>query len=69
MENPRFVAGDFGTSFIDRETTLIDDMRKISSREQALEDKLSQIFDERRRIAAAAVAAVIAQLQQSSQLK
>lgn len=69
MENPRFVAGDFGTSFIDRETTLVDDMRAIISREKALEDKLSQIFDEKRRVVAVAAAAVIAQIQQSTQSK
>ncbi len=67
MENPRFVSGDFGTSFIDRETTLADDMRAITSREKALEDKLSLIFNENRRVAAAAAAAMIAQLQQSTQ--
>ncbi|MEW6142307.1 MAG: acetyl-CoA carboxylase biotin carboxylase subunit [Chloroflexota bacterium] len=69
MENPRFVAGDFGTSFVDRETTLVEDMRAIVSREEALEDKLSQIFDEKRRVAAAAAAAIIVQLQQSAQSK
>jgi len=67
MENPRFVSGDFGTSFIDRETTLVDDMRAITSREKALEDKLSLIFNEKRRVAAAAAAAIVAQLQQSTQ--
>ncbi|MCX8126075.1 MAG: acetyl-CoA carboxylase biotin carboxylase subunit, partial [Dehalococcoidia bacterium] len=66
MENPRFVAGDFGTSFIDRESTLLNDMQAIISREKALEDKLSQIFDEKRRVAAATAAAIIAQLHQNA---
>ena len=32
MENPRFVIGDLSTRFIDRESTLIDDMRRIMAR-------------------------------------
>jgi pyruvate carboxylase subunit A len=63
MENPRFVAGELGTSFIDRETTLLDDMKVIMAREKPLEEKLSQIFDEKKRAAALAVAAVVAQYQ------
>ena len=56
MENPRFIAGDLGTHFISRETSLLDDMKKIMEREQPLEEKLSYIFDPKRR--AAAIAAV-----------
>jgi pyruvate carboxylase subunit A len=58
MENPRFVVGDLSTSFIERETTLLYDMKRISTREKPLEEKLSQIFEDRKK--AAAIAAVTA---------
>jgi pyruvate carboxylase subunit A len=61
MENPRFAAGDLSTKFIDRETTLIDDMKQIMSREQPLEDRLSQIFESRKKAAAIAAVAAITQ--------
>lgn len=66
MENPRFVAGELATSFIDRETTLIDDMRSIMGREKPLEEKLSQIFEEKKKVAAVAAATIVAQLQRNS---
>jgi pyruvate carboxylase subunit A len=58
MENAHFVSGELGTHFIDRESTLIDDMKKIMDREKPLEEKLSQIFAEKNRVAA--IAAVTA---------
>jgi pyruvate carboxylase subunit A len=58
MENPRYVVGDLSTSFIERETTLLYDMKRISAREKPLEEKLSQIFEDRKK--AAAIAAVTA---------
>ena len=61
MENPRFIAGDLTTSFIERETTLIPDMQQIMEREKPLSEKLSEIFDQNRRIAA--IAAVTAMTQ------
>ncbi len=62
MENPRFFAGDLSTSFIEKETTLLEDMKNIMSREQALEEKLSAIFEPKKRAAAiAAVMAVVSQ--------
>ncbi len=69
MNNPRFVAGDLGTHFIDRETHLIDDMKRIMEEEKPLEEKLSLIFDERRIVAASAVAAILSQLEISRQTK
>lgn len=63
MNNPSFVAGDLGTHFIDRETHLIEDMKRIMEEEKQLEQKLSGIFDERRVVAASAVAAILTQLQ------
>jgi pyruvate carboxylase subunit A len=61
MENPRFVAGDLSTHFIDHENTLIEDMKNIMAREKPLEEKLSEIFEARKK--AAAVAAVTAAMQ------
>lgn len=58
MNNPRFIAGDLTTSFLERETTLIEDMKHVMEQEKPLEEKLSEIFDQNRRIAA--IAAVTA---------
>lgn len=69
MNNPSFVAGDLGTHFIDRETHLFEDMRRILEDEKRLADKLSGIFDERRVVAASAVAAILTQLQNERKTK
>jgi len=61
MENPRFVAGDLSTHFIDRETTLIEDMHRIMAREKPLEEKLSQIFEAKKTAAAIAAVSAVAQ--------
>lgn len=67
MENPRFMAGDLSTHFIEHETTLLEDMKSIMAREKPLEEKLSAIFEARRRVAAiAAVTAVTSQTRSSS---
>jgi pyruvate carboxylase subunit A len=62
MENPRFVKGELGTHFIDRETTLIEDMKRIMEKEKPLEEKLSHLFEEKRRIAAISAVAAITQM-------
>jgi pyruvate carboxylase subunit A len=62
MENPRFVKGELGTHFIDSETTLIEDRNKITEREKPLEEKLSHLFGEKRRIAAISAVAAITQM-------
>ena len=67
LQNPRFVAGDLGTHFITKETTLLDDMKRIMEVEKPLEEKLSHIFQEKGRIAA--IAAVTAITQTYSQQK
>ena len=69
MENPRFVKGELGTHFIDKETTLPEDMKKIIEREKPLEQKLSHLFEEKRRIAAIAAVAAITQLHCDAQSK
>ena len=62
MENPRFVKGELGTHFIEKETTLMDDMKAIQEREKPLEEKLSHLFEGKRRIAAVAAVAAITQM-------
>ena len=62
MENPRFVKGELGTHFIDSETTLIEDMKRMMEREKPLEEKLSHLFGEKRRIAAISAVAAITQM-------
>lgn len=60
MENERFIKGELGTHFIDNETTLIDDMKRIMEQQKPLQQKLSHLSDEKKKIAAiAAVAAMV----------
>jgi len=61
MENPRFIKGELGTHFIDSETTLIEDMKQIMEREKPLEEKLSRIFERKKRTAAIAAVSAITQ--------
>ena len=69
MENPRFVKGELGTHFIEKETTLMDDMKAIQEREKPLEEKLSHLFEGKRRIAAVAAVAAITQMHRYTQPK
>lgn len=69
MENPRFVKGELGTHFIERETTLLDDMKGIMGREKPLEEKLSHIFEGKKRIAAIAAVAALTQMHRHTQSK
>ena len=66
MENPRFVKGELETRFIDLETDLLDDMKKIADRERPLVEKLSQVFDEKKKAAVAGALAVVTQMIQNS---
>jgi pyruvate carboxylase subunit A len=61
MENPRFVKGQLGTHFIEHETTLVEDMRAIMEREEPLEGKLSDVSQDRKRMAAIAAVAAVTQ--------
>jgi pyruvate carboxylase subunit A len=65
MENPRFVAGELETRFIELETELLEDMKKIADREKPLVDKLSKVFDEKRKAAVGAALAVVTQMLQN----
>ena len=61
LENPRFFDGDFSTHFIANETSLLEDTRRIMEREQPLEEKLTEIFDQKRKVAAVAAVAAVTQ--------
>ncbi len=45
MENPRFVSGNLDTGFIQRETGLQVNMKRIMERDYPLIERLSEIFD------------------------
>jgi pyruvate carboxylase subunit A len=62
MENERFISGELTTHFIENETSLLENMKRIIERDKPMEERLSQIFDERKRIAAIAAAVVTRQL-------
>ena len=62
MENPRFVKGELGTHFIDKETTLLADMKRIMEREKPLAERLSRVLEEKRRIAAISAVAALSQM-------
>ena len=62
MENPRFVKGELGTHFIDAETTLTEEIKRIMEQKKPLGEKLSHKGDEKRKIAAIAAVAVITQM-------
>ncbi len=62
MENRRFAKGELGTHFIDEEVTLIDEAKKIAEQEQQLRERLFRPSDEKRKIAAIAVAAAMTRM-------
>jgi pyruvate carboxylase subunit A len=62
MENPRFIAGEIGTHFIDSEAALIDDMKRIAEQNRQLRDKMTHLSGDKKKIAAIAAAAVMAQM-------
>ncbi len=44
MENPDFVAGNFGTHFLEHETDLLEQMRHIEQRDRTAVEKLKETF-------------------------
>jgi pyruvate carboxylase subunit A len=62
MANSRFAKGELGTHFIDQEVTLAEDMKRIAEREPLLREKLSRLYDEKKKIAAIAVAAAVSRM-------
>jgi pyruvate carboxylase subunit A len=69
MENSRFVRGELGTHFIDREATLLEDMKRIIEREKPLEEKLSHLLEEKKRIAAISAVAAFSQMRRQMEGK
>jgi len=63
MENPRYVAGELETGFIDKETGLLDDIKRIVEQGDSLVEKLPQPLSEKKKIAAIAAVAAITQMQ------
>ncbi|RJR48453.1 MAG: acetyl-CoA carboxylase biotin carboxylase subunit [Desulfobacteraceae bacterium] len=62
MDNPRFVKGELDTGFIEREETLLEEVKRVMDEEAWLGGKLTSLPDEKKKIAAvAAVAALIRQ--------
>ena len=62
MEKPRFIKDELGTHFIDSETTLVEDMKRMMEREKPLEGELPHPFEEKKRITAIASIAVLTQI-------
>jgi len=56
MENRRFVKGELGTHFIDQEIGLTEDIRRIAESESSIQERLSHLFDDKKRVAAIAAA-------------
>jgi len=61
MKNPRFISGDLSTYFLERETALPDEMKRVVEQEMSLEKKLPRLSHERRRAAAIAAVTALAQ--------
>lgn len=62
MNNPRFVKGELGTHFIDSETNLIEEMRRIIQSEKSLEEKIASVSEEKKRVAAISAVAAFTQM-------
>jgi pyruvate carboxylase subunit A len=63
MANPRFIRGELGTHFIENETTLMDDMKQLMAQANNLEDKVSGIVSDKKKIAAIAAVSAFARKQ------
>ena len=44
MENPKFIAGDLHTDFLEQEKTLFEDMLRIKERDRAAVERLKETF-------------------------
>ncbi len=62
MRNERFVKGELGTHFIEQETTLIEDMKRIVEQEKSLRDKLPDLLIDKKKVAALAAATAAARI-------
>jgi pyruvate carboxylase subunit A len=61
MENRRFARGELGTHFIEQEGSLTEDMRRIAESESSIQERLSHLFDDKKRVAAIAAALRVSQ--------
>jgi pyruvate carboxylase subunit A len=59
LENERFIKGELETHFIEKETFLLDEMKRIMERDRPLWEKMDGGTDRKKRAAAIAVAAVV----------
>ncbi len=63
MDYFSFISCEFGTHFINKEATLlVDDMRRIMQGKKILEEKLSQIFEQCKKVAAISAVAAMSQI-------
>jgi pyruvate carboxylase subunit A len=62
MENGRFIKGELGTHFIERETTLLDDMKRITEQQKPFSGEGIQSLEAKKRAAAIAAAAVVTEM-------
>jgi pyruvate carboxylase subunit A len=62
MANPRFVKGELDTGFIERETGLLDEMKRVLDGEAWLGNRLSSLSDDRRKIAAVSAVAALTRM-------
>jgi pyruvate carboxylase subunit A len=62
MENSRFVGGELDTHFIERETTLQDQIKAIMERERPLAEKLAYLSEDKKRVAAISAVAAVSQM-------
>jgi pyruvate carboxylase subunit A len=60
MRNERFVRGELGTRFLDREVTLIDETKRIAEQEEHLGARLVGLSQDNRKIAAIAAVSAVA---------
>jgi pyruvate carboxylase subunit A len=62
MENPHFVKGELETHFIDRELTLLSDIKRIIECEEPLDKKLLRLSEDKKKIAAVSAVAALTQM-------
>jgi pyruvate carboxylase subunit A len=60
MENPRFITGELGTHFIERETTLMDNIQELMAQEKYSEENALRLASGKKRIAAIAAVSAFA---------
>ncbi len=62
MENPRYLQGELDTGFIDRESGLFDDIRRILEQGHSLGEKLPKPLLEKKKVAAIAASAAMTRM-------